>query len=113
MACPHKDKNCPLEFKYKDEGRCSRCGEALKAIKPAFPIWKAVLFSLVGLLVCGGVYYGYSRKNAVLTSDLYKDTDVILKLAGSSTMGRHLVPDLAKAYLEKQLNATDVTINND
>jgi phosphate transport system substrate-binding protein len=118
-ACTLADKRELIQVPDGAEFVCPECGRALSEVKPESSggaRWK-ILAALLVLLLLGGfglyrMFSGPSTKpgpDEGQTGTAPANSQVILRLCGSNTIGSELVPALAAAFLKAQ-GATDAQI---
>ena len=92
------------------EFRCPQCGSVLSGIE----FWKQFPAAFVAFLVLQLLFFGWVAVRWTIAGPKKVVTkpsgNIILRIAGSNTIGSSLGPSLAEAFL-KQLGATDVRIH--
>ena len=122
--CPLSSREEVITVDAGDPFICPVCRSALKEVqlqkvsrqKQAGPIWVMVAFSLVALAVIVFVLSDFHFPGKLLPGFGGVDVaeahvKVLLRLAGSNTIGENLGPQLAEAYLRVH-GATDVYVKD-
>lgn len=84
---------------------CERCGKKLNGESKSY-IKFYLIGGLIFLSIIGILYFTVFNK----TKSNISNVNLILKIAGSNTIGAKLAPGLAKEFMEKILNMTEVEI---
>jgi len=110
FECSTAARGTVVDVPDGSEFRCPECGSDLRKVGA----WHHLPAAFVVFLIVQAAFFGFSgwewafgapRKTSSRT-----EGSVILRLAGSNTIGSGLGPALAEAFLKQQLQASDVRV---
>lgn len=101
---------CPIKkAAVGDFDICPACHKNVSTLPtaPEMDCKKILIGGMLLAIMIGGTYYWYSRKKVDNVIEV-PNTEVVMRLAGSTTIGSHLVPALVRTFLQSKYKVTNI-----